>query len=586
VHGQALFAGRPRWMRNVGFGVVMGVGAVASMLLAIQIEGSLFDLRSSLIAIAAFFGGPIAGAVGVVIAVAYRVVLVGGPQSVPAISGIALAALIGVGVSVLTRRRVPALTSGLILALAVAGGSLGLSVVLRVATVGGFAPLSLLVALMNAAATLVSAFFIMRNRVVERERDLLRAALVEWPDMHYVKTPDGRFAAVNKRVARHHGYASPEAMIGKSDLDLETPERGQVMFAEEQAVLRGGAPIVEREEMIVNAKGERVWYLTSKVALHDVEGHVIGLAGVTRDVTVRRRLRDEAEESRNRLDYVLAGVSDGIAMFDRYGVLVYCNAQYRDMFPVTREVRQPGRHINDILRAVAETGEQKGIPAGLEEQWIEEVAATLDSTGEQEIQLSNERWLHVRTRPTADGASLVVVSDVTTLKKTESALRITTEQLRLLATTDGLTGLTNRRAFDQALENEVARAQRSGLPLSVLMIDVDRFKAYNDLYGHPAGDEVLRRVGLCLRGAIKRPGDVAARYGGEEFVAILPNTDEDAALFIANALRDGLHLLEMPHSGSEMRIVTASIGIASLLSGTELDAAGLMARADEADYVA
>jgi diguanylate cyclase (GGDEF)-like protein len=256
------------------------------------------------------------------------------------------------------------------------------------------------------------------------------------------------------------------------------------------------------------------------------------------------------------------------------------------MFPVTREVRQPGRHINDILKAVAETGEQKGIPAGLEEQWIEEVAATLDSTGEQEIQLCNERWLHVRTRPTADGASLVVVSDVTTPKKTESALRKTTEQLRLLATTDGLTGLTNRRAFDQALENEVARAQRSGLPLSVLMIDVDRFKAYNDLYGHPAGDEVLRRVGLCLRGAIKRPGDLAARYGGEEFVAILPNTDEDATLFIANAVRDGLRLLEIPHGGSEMGIVTASIGVASLLSGTELDAAGLMARADEALYMA
>lgn len=586
VHLQVLFAGRRRWVRNLAFGVTMGAGAVASMLLAIQIEGSLFDLRSSLIAITAFFGGPIAGAVAATIAIGYRVVLVGGPQSLSAVSGIVLAALTGVLVSVATRKRLPALGSALVLALAVAGGSIGLSFALRAGVPGGVPLLASPVAVMNAAATFVSAFFIMRNRVMERERDLLRAAFIHSPDMQYVKEPNSRFAAVNLGLARAVGFERPEQMIGKTDFDIAPQEIAARSVEDDRAVLKDGVALLDKEETVITPTGETIWFLTSKVVLHDSEGHVIGLAGMTRDVTVRRKLRDEAEESRNRLNYVLEGISDGIAMFDRRGVLVYCNDQYRDLFPTTREVRQPGHHINEILQAVADSGEQKGIPAGLENEWVEQTAATLDSAGEQEIQLSNERWLYVRTRPTADGSALVMVSDVTTLKQTESALRTMTEQLRLLAATDGLTGLTNRRAFDQALESEMARAQRSGLPLSVLMIDVDKFKAYNDLYGHPAGDEVLRAIGACLRGAVKRPGDIAARYGGEEFVAILPNTDEDGAFFIADALREGLHALNIPHNGSKKGIVTASIGVATLVSGTGLDAAGLMQRADEALYTA
>ena len=119
------------------------------------------------------------------------------------------------------------------------------------------------------------------------------------------------------------------------------------------------------------------------------------------------------------------------------------------------------------------------------------------------------------------------------------------------------------------------------------MVDVDRFKTYNDHYGHPAGDEVLRMVAACLKSAVRRPGDLAARYGGEEFVVILPNTDEDAAFFVADAFRESLHALKLPHPGSERGMVTASVGIAALLpDDVALDGPGLVARADEALYTA
>ena len=173
-----------------------------------------------------------------------------------------------------------------------------------------------------------------------------------------------------------------------------------------------------------------------------------------------------------------------------------------------------------------------------------------------------------------------------------------TERLKLLATTDGLTGLVNRRAFDEALETEVSRSTRSGAPLSLLMIDVDRFKSYNDLYGHQAGDEVLKAVGQCLKAALKRPADLAARYGGEEFVAILPDTDEDGAFFIAEsfrepdaflglrAFREGLKTLAIPHQGSDKKVITASVGIAVTSRQDPIAPAELLHRADEALYTA
>jgi diguanylate cyclase (GGDEF)-like protein len=179
----------------------------------------------------------------------------------------------------------------------------------------------------------------------------------------------------------------------------------------------------------------------------------------------------------------------------------------------------------------------------------------------------------------------VVVSDVTKIKQAERALQSMTDQLKLLATTDGLTGLTNRRAFDDALEREMSRARRSGEPLSLLLVDVDRFKAYNDIYGHQAGDEVLKKVGACLKDALKRPGDVAARYGGEEFVTILPGTDEDGAFFIADAFREALSGMGIAHKGGDKGIVTASVGLATLTDrDTGVNSTELVRRADEALY--
>ncbi len=157
----------------------------------------------------------------------------------------------------------------------------------------------------------------------------------------------------------------------------------------------------------------------------------------------------------------------------------------------------------------------------------------------------------------------------------------------MLAETDSLTGLLNRRAFDAVMAEELDRVARGEGSLALLMIDVDYFKRFNDTYGHGAGDSCLKTVADCLRAAARRTSDRAARYGGEELALVLPDIDEAAALKIAEEFCERLRGLRIPHTGSDKGIVTVSIGVATLGSGSgPTDAVRLIARADEALYTA
>ncbi|MDR8730992.1 sensor domain-containing diguanylate cyclase [Burkholderia pseudomultivorans] len=156
-------------------------------------------------------------------------------------------------------------------------------------------------------------------------------------------------------------------------------------------------------------------------------------------------------------------------------------------------------------------------------------------------------------------------------------------KLYRLAHTDALTGLDNRGTFDTVLANEARRAARGGRPLSVLFVDVDHFKAFNDYYGHLAGDDVLRRVAQCASRCLRRDSDQIARYGGEEFVVTLPDTDARGAATVAEAIRRAIAALDIEHAKSPHGRVTASIGTATADDG-RIPPATLLRLADDALY--
>jgi diguanylate cyclase (GGDEF)-like protein len=171
--------------------------------------------------------------------------------------------------------------------------------------------------------------------------------------------------------------------------------------------------------------------------------------------------------------------------------------------------------------------------------------------------------------------------------RTGIALLELNKTLEKLALQDGLTGLANRRQFDTALQNELSRATRSASSLALIMIDVDCFKKYNDIYGHLAGDECLRQVGRIIHSAEGRSGDLAARYGGEEFAILLPNTDVQGALKVAEKIRKAIRQLEIKHDGNLPGVVTISAGVNVLMPVTGNDTPSvLIGSADEALYIA
>jgi diguanylate cyclase (GGDEF)-like protein len=165
------------------------------------------------------------------------------------------------------------------------------------------------------------------------------------------------------------------------------------------------------------------------------------------------------------------------------------------------------------------------------------------------------------------------------------------KQLERYANEDYLTGLWNRRSFDDALETELRRAERVKRPLSVIMSDVDFFKKYNDTYGHQAGDECLRRVAAVFKNAVRRPTDIVGRYGGEEFCAVLAETDAAGARVFAENVRQAVQAMNLPHEANPPGCVTASFGVASVDFSTapaddSITGKSLVAKADTALYAA
>ncbi|MEO8359499.1 MAG: two-component regulator propeller domain-containing protein [Vicinamibacteria bacterium] len=168
-------------------------------------------------------------------------------------------------------------------------------------------------------------------------------------------------------------------------------------------------------------------------------------------------------------------------------------------------------------------------------------------------------------------------------EKTE-ALRLANEHLSQLSFVDALTGLANRRRFDEMLENEWRRASRTQTPLSVVMVDVDDFKAYNDALGHPEGDKCLKAVAEIVLSSVGRAGDLAARYGGEEFVILIPAADLVSSTAFAERLRQSVEGKALPHPSSRGGVVTISLGVAAFVPSDETSADLLVSQADAAMY--
>ena len=420
------------------------------------------------------------------------------------------------------------------------------------------------------------------------ERALYRAMIDQVPDYLFVKDTDSRFIVVNRAVAADLGR-QPDDLLGKTDFELHPADLARKFFAAEQTVISSGEPLLDIEEYVIGPSGNKKWLSTSKVPLRDDHGRVIGVVGVARNINERKRIEAALAESESRWNFALEGAGQGVWDHDLKRHKAFYSRMWRQMRGLSLDETIDGSR--DAWLARVHPDDRARIIDQADRQNSGELA---QNSFEYREQHRDGHYIWILSRGKAvewnpDGSVARIIgtdTDITSLKEAEAQAAEEKEQTyrkhvaalekahevaeaaqrlaQSLARHDALTGLPNRRVFAEVLEAARLQAGRGGAQFAVLSLDLDRFKPVNDIYGHQAGDDVLREVAIRI-GEVVRSGDTVARLGGDEFALIMHcvNLDEEpvaAAALLADRIIDAVG---RPISiGDRCVDVGASIGIA------------------------
>ncbi|MGI9424293.1 MAG: diguanylate cyclase [Hyphomicrobiaceae bacterium] len=306
------------------------------------------------------------------------------------------------------------------------------------------------------------------------------------------------------------------------------------------------------------------------------DGHVYGFVALVVDLTERCEIEKELRAAKNRLEDAINAIPDGFAYYDSEDRLQIFNSQYQAIYAESADIILAGKTFEDILRTGVRCG-QYAEAIGREEEWITERLDAHQNPSQPIIQQLNDgRWVRIEERKTRDGGIVGVRVDITEAKLREA-------ELERLSNTDHLTQLPNRRSFLQHLRNTHENNLVEAGTLSLLLIDVDRFKHINDTHGHAMGDEVLKQVASLI--ALELRGqDRVCRYGGEEFAVMLPDTNIEGARASAERIRTAVDTQTFCYNRTYIRS-SVSIGV-TLSDHRDRRYEDALARADEALYMA
>ena len=385
----------------------------------------------------------------------------------------------------------------------------------------------------------------------------------------------GRYTYANQLVLDLLGNGLRlQDVLGKSFTDfVDIGEAGDTLRKTDRRVLELGETIAREETNYIHATGESRSYWSIKKPLRDASGAIVGMIGISHDITEKKQLEDRVRKQKELLDTVLDNVHG----------LVYVKGADRRFLYANRHLAQVfGRPVGDIIgRLDSELMPREAADAFWEKD-LHMLATGERYAGEESLIDAQGRlrhyWSVVVPWPDFNGSPALIglVTDITELHALQ-------EELQRQVRTDSLTGLANRRSFQERAESEFARSRRHGTPLAMVSIDIDHFKQINDRYGHPVGDLVLRDFAVCCQ-QVLREEDVCARTGGEEFCLLLPETGRDDAVAIAERIRAMTAACRPCPEHPELHI-TASFGVAAMTQ-TDPQFGALFARADRALYAA
>ncbi|MDQ2098488.1 MAG: diguanylate cyclase [Tychonema bourrellyi B0820] len=402
----------------------------------------------------------------------------------------------------------------------------------------------------------------------------------------------GRYITVNQAYANIAGYQREE-MVGIDWQKTVHPEDLDMMMVAYQQMLALGR--VEVEARGIRKDGSIFYKQVVMLAAYDSQERAIGHHCFMKDISDRKQAEAALQESEERYRSVIASMTEGVVLQLANGQITACNASAERIIGLTPEQMMGRTSVDLDWRTVQEDGSP--FPGEQHPAMITLRTGKPQSNVVMGIHKADRTltWILINSQPlfhlhqSQPYAVVATFADITKRKQAEEMLRNQAERDRLRATTDGLTQVANRRCFDERLQSEwpsLVFCQREAQQLlSLIMLDVDYFKRYNDCYGHQAGDTCLVKVAASAAQAVKRSSDLFARYGGEEFAVILPHTDTAGAIAVAESIQKAIRDLGIPHQQSDVsEIVTVSMGIATVIPSLGTSPDELVALADRALY--
>ena len=389
---------------------------------------------------------------------------------------------------------------------------------------------------------------------------------------------DGLFKYVNPRFAEIHGYSPEEFVDRKGVAETVLPEDAPGIYENIRKRLSGETDFARDEFRIVTKQG----------LVRDVEiygGHTTyrgkkAIIGTLLDVTERKQTEAMLNWKTAFLEAQVNTSLDGILVIDSQGKRVLQNQRVVDMWKIPLQILDEpgGRDQFEHMAGMAKQSRQF-------REKVDYLRRRPMETSRDEIELVDGTVVDTYSCPVL-GESGEYYGRIWTFRDI-TELRRYWDMLENLSTTDGLTDLPNRRRFDDFLSREWRRSMRDQSLLSLIFMDIDFFKEFNDHHGHLAGDDCLRQVASVLREVVHRPGDLAARYGGEEFACVLPDTDLSGAATLAYRIRDRMTDLNIPHFFSSVADrLTLSFGVATVIPGKGQSPSDLIRLADSLLYAA
>ncbi len=436
-------------------------------------------------------------------------------------------------------------------------------------------------------------------------RNFLASVINNIPDMVFVKDAKTlTFVELNKAGQLLIGYTREE-ILGKSDHDLFPPEQAEWFTNQDaQVLIEGKVKDIPMETIQTPDQGDRILH-TKKIPIFDEEGRAKYLLGISEDITdlmaLEKRLTQLALHIPGML-YQFRMRPDGTFHFP------YTSEGIRGIYGVSpEEVRDDSMVILNVLHPDDVEGIFQSIYESAEDLtpwyheyrvcftdrrviWVSGYATPQRETDGSTIwhgyikditDRKEKEYLLIKAKERAEKAEQ-------TLKKAQIRLEKSNKKLIQLVDIDGLTRIANRRCFNIRIKQEWRRLSRDKGLLSLILFDIDFFKNYNDYYGHPEGDICLINVAQKVKKVVSRPADLVARFGGEEFAVILPDTNTDGAILIAQKISEAIDQLAIAHGGSPIggQKVTISLGISSQVPSSHTSPRALIEQADQALYEA